>query len=71
VDELSTASSCAQRPRQTSRKIGINEWTFYRCRGQANLDHQNRRQAYVEAFFDHLANWRFAEANLTIKRAAA
>lgn len=35
------------------------------------LDHQNKRQAYVEAFFDHLANWRFAEANLTGVRAAA
>mgnify|MGYP003350004486 CR=1 FL=1 len=35
------------------------------------LDHQNRRQAYVEAFFDHLANWHFAEANLNGLRVGA
>jgi len=28
------------------------------------LDYQNARQHYVEAFLLHLANWRFAEANL-------
>jgi Fe-Mn family superoxide dismutase len=28
------------------------------------LDYQNDRAAYVEAFLDHLANWKFAEQNL-------
>jgi Fe-Mn family superoxide dismutase len=28
------------------------------------LDYQNRRKAYVEGFFDHLANWSFAQLNL-------
>ena len=28
------------------------------------LDFQNRRAEYVDAFFDHLINWSFAEANL-------
>jgi len=29
------------------------------------LDYQNQRKAYVEAFLDHLANWEFAEQNLS------
>ena len=28
------------------------------------LDYQNRRPDYVQTFFDHLANWDFANANL-------
>ena len=28
------------------------------------LDYQNRRPDFVQAFFDHLANWDFANANL-------
>jgi Fe-Mn family superoxide dismutase len=28
------------------------------------LDYQNRRQDYVKAFLDRLANWEFAESNL-------
>ncbi|MCK6572959.1 superoxide dismutase [Myxococcota bacterium] len=28
------------------------------------LDYQNRRPDFVQAFFDHLANWSFANANL-------
>jgi len=28
------------------------------------LDHQNARNRYAEAFVSHLANWRFADANL-------
>jgi superoxide dismutase, Fe-Mn family len=29
------------------------------------LDYQNRRADFVKAFLDHLANWDFADANLT------
>jgi Fe-Mn family superoxide dismutase len=29
------------------------------------LDYQNRRPQYAEAFVDHLANWAFAEGNLS------
>jgi superoxide dismutase, Fe-Mn family len=29
------------------------------------LDHQNRRPEFVKAFLDHLANWDFANANLS------
>lgn len=28
------------------------------------LDYQNQRKAYVEAFWEHLVNWEFAERNL-------
>jgi Fe-Mn family superoxide dismutase len=28
------------------------------------LDYQNERGAYIEAYLDHLINWRFAETNL-------
>ena len=28
------------------------------------LDHQDARNRYAEAFVSHLANWRFADANL-------
>lgn len=39
------------------------------------LDYQNERGAYIEAYLDHLINWRFAEANLeeamSFERAAA
>jgi Fe-Mn family superoxide dismutase len=28
------------------------------------LDYQNRRNQYIEAFLDHLINWRFAQQNL-------
>lgn len=28
------------------------------------LDYQNRREDYIKAYYDHLVNWRFAEANL-------
>jgi len=34
------------------------------------LDYQNRRADYVAAFFDHLANWEFAEANLAKAKGA-
>ena len=39
--------------------LGMDVWehAYY-------LDYQNARQSYVEAFLSHLANWRFAEANL-------
>jgi superoxide dismutase, Fe-Mn family len=33
-------------------------WTIH-------LDCQNRRKDFVQAFLDHLANWEFAEAQLT------
>lgn len=29
------------------------------------LDYQNRRADYIEAWFDRLVNWRFAEQNLS------
>lgn len=35
------------------------------------LDHQNRRAEFVSVFLDHLANWDFANANLTAAAAAA
>jgi Fe-Mn family superoxide dismutase len=40
--------------------LGMDVWehAYY-------LDYQNARQRYVEAFLTHLANWRFAEANLS------
>lgn len=34
------------------------------------LDYQNRRAEFVAAFLDHLANWGFANANLTAAAAA-
>ncbi len=34
------------------------------------LDYHNRRAEYVSAFLDHLANWDFANANLTAAAAA-
>ena len=34
------------------------------------LDYQNRRAEFVTAFLDHLANWGFANANLTAAAAA-
>ena len=34
------------------------------------LDYQNRRAEYVSTFLDHLANWDFANANLTAAAAA-
>ena len=34
------------------------------------LDYQNRRAEWVAAFLDHLANWDFANANLTAAAAA-
>ena len=34
------------------------------------LDYQNRRAEFVTAFLDHLANWDFANANLTAAAAA-
>lgn len=34
------------------------------------LDYQNRRADFVTAFLDHLANWDFANANLTAAAAA-
>ncbi len=39
--------------------LGMDVWehAYY-------LDYQNARQRYVEAFLSHLANWRFADANL-------
>lgn len=35
------------------------------------LDYQNRRADFLTAFTSHLANWRFAEENLRLTRAAA
>jgi Fe-Mn family superoxide dismutase len=35
------------------------------------LDHQNNRKAFLEAFFDRLANWSFAEQQLAAKQAWA
>jgi Fe-Mn family superoxide dismutase len=32
------------------------------------LDHQNNRKGFLEAWFDHLANWRFAGAQLAAAR---
>ena len=29
------------------------------------IDYQNRRPEYAQVFLDHLANWDFANANLT------
>jgi Fe-Mn family superoxide dismutase len=39
--------------------LGMDVWehAYY-------LDYQNARDRYVEAFLDHLANWRFADENL-------
>ncbi len=56
IDPLEDADNPLLAGRVPLLALDVWEHAYY-------LDHQNARNRYVEAFLDHLANWRFAEAN--------
>jgi Fe-Mn family superoxide dismutase len=57
IERMEEAENPLRVGRVPLRGMDVWEHAYY-------LDYQNERHRYVDAFLSHLANWRFAEANL-------